>query len=107
MENKTNIERGELIDIILTNDIHPTPLTSVTDQMYRVGNDEAFITIQCDINGKEISSFCIKRSKPYSKYIKFADPADAAFVSNACKKRLEAQIKEQEKANKLKNQRSR
>ena len=104
METKTNIDRGEIIDVILINDIHSTPMTSVTDQMYRIGNGDAFITIQCDRNGKEMSAFCIKHVNKEVKYIKFTKHADAEFISKSCKQRLEAQAREQAKIEKI-NQR--
>ena len=88
-----NTDRGELVDIILRNDIHTTPQTDTTIQMYRIGENEALIIIPCTNDGKPLRAHC----KIGNKFIKFANPADAEFVSNACKQRLNAQIKEQEK----------
>ncbi len=101
MENKTNTDRGEIIDTILINDIHSTPIKSLTDQLYRIGENEAYITIQCTILGYPISSSCIKHTKFETKYLKFNDPNDALFISNACKQRLAAQTREQEKIEKF------
>jgi hypothetical protein len=100
---ETNSERGELVDIILSNNIYS--VSSVTDQMYRIGSNEAFITIQCDSKGNELTAFCIKHSESSTKYIKFDNSEDAKFVSSACKQRLAAQEKEQAKIDKFNQQR--
>lgn len=92
---ETNIERGELVDIILSNNIYS--VASITDQMYRIGNNEAFITIQCNSRGIEQTAFCIKHTNQGTKYINFTNQEDAKFVSDACKRRLAAQLKEQAK----------
>lgn len=97
MENKTDLNRGEIVDIILANDIHPAPYQGVIDQSYRIGENKAFITIHCNKNGDPLYAFCIRHENSDTKYLKFDDPKDAVFVSNACKQRLSAQINEQEK----------
>lgn len=100
MENKTDSNRGEIIDIILANDIHPAPAQSLTDQLYRIGDNVAFITIQCDRFGNPVSASCIKHTKTgyvktSAKYLKFDNAEDALFISNACKQRLAGQTREQ------------
>ena len=100
MENKTNSNRGEIIDVILANNIYPAPSQSLTDQLYRIGDSVAFITIQCDYYGQPVSAICIKHSKINSvktdtKYLKFTDAEDALFISNACKQRIAGQTREQ------------
>ena len=102
MENKTDSNRGEIIDIILINDIHQAPEQSLTDQLYRIGDSEAFITIQCDKRGHPISAACIKhikisQIKTETKYVRFDNSEDALFISNACKQRLAGQVREQAK----------
>ena len=92
---ETNSERGQLVDIILSNSIYA--VASITDQMYRIGTNEAFITIQCNKRGQEQTAFCIKHTEQGTKYINFTNKEDAKFVSDACKKRLAAQEKEQQK----------
>ena len=102
MENKTNPDRGELIDIILTNDIYPAPIESLTDQLYRIGANEAYITIQCNHKGYPLTSFCIKHTAKGARYLRFDDAEDALFISNACKQRVAAQTREQAKIEKFK-----
>ena len=104
MSYKTNRERGEIIDAILIDNISSTPVRSITDQMYLVGNGKAFITIQCDNKGKEKYAFCIKHTKKTTRYIKIEEPKAAAFISKACKLRLAAHLREQAKIEKI-NQR--
>ena len=91
MKKTPNPNRGKIIDIILSNTIYAT--TSVKNQMYHIGKNEAHITVQCDKSGKVLSAFC----KYGTQYIVFNDPEDALFVSNACKQRLAAQTREQQK----------
>lgn len=91
MKLKTASDRGEVIDTILSNTIYPR--ITLTDQMYTVGEKEAFITVQCDSNGSVLSAYC---KKGY-KLLVFTNPEDALFVSNACKQRVAAQIREQQK----------
>lgn len=108
MEYKTDFDRGAIIDSILVNKILTTPVQSKTDFMYIVGDNEVFITVQCDRHGKETSAFCIRHLKDQkgyvnqsnqnrTKYIKITDPKIAKFINNACKLRLKAQEKEQAK----------
>ena len=101
---KTEINRGEIIDAILLDSISSTPVSSITDQMYMIGNGKAFLTVQCDSRGKEKVVFCIKHFKKTTKYIKIDDPKYAKFISNACKLRLQAYLREQAKIEKI-NQR--
>lgn len=91
MKLKTASDRGEVIDTILSNTIYSK--TTTTNQMYIVGEDEAFVTVQCDPNGNVLSAYC---KKGY-KLLVFTNPEDALFVSNACKQRVAAQIREQQK----------
>ena len=115
MEYKTGFDRGAIIDSILANTILTTPVQSKTDFMYIVGDNEVFITIQCDKHGNEISAFCIrhlkntngctsKSTQEKTKYIKITNPKIAKFINNACKLRLKGQAKEQAKIDRF-NQR--
>lgn len=101
---KTKIDRGEIIDALLLDSISSTPVTSITDQMYMIGNGKAFLTVQCDNRGKEKGVFCIKHINKTTKYIKINEPKSARFISNACKLRLRAYLQEQAKIEKI-NQR--
>ncbi len=104
MTYKTSNECGEIIDALLIDNVSSTPVTSVTDQMYLVGEGKAFVTVQCDNKGKEKNVFCIKHIKKTTKYIKIEEPQKAKLISNACKLRLQAFLREQAKINKI-NQR--
>lgn len=101
MTYKTSNECGEIIDALLTDDISSTPVTSITDQMYLIGNGKAFITIQCDTKGKEKQAFCIKHIKKDTKYIKITEHKKAKLISDACKLRLAAFLREQAKIEKI------
>jgi len=94
MEYATNIERGKIIDIISSNSIYST--ISVTDKMYRIGESEAKITVQCDENGKVLSACC-----KHGKNILIFKQEDALFIYNACEHRYAAQTREQQKIEQL------
>ena len=93
MKKRPGPNCGKVIDIILRNDLKPR--TSITNQMYIVGKGEAFVTVQCDKKGCALSVYC----KCGKEILMFDDPKDALFISNACKYRLAAQIREQQKTN--------
>lgn len=100
MEYATKHDRGELIDLISSNEIHPTDIESKTDKMYRIGdkdNSKAFITVQCDEKGHVLSAYCIKHTEQKPKYLKFVDPTDASFVNDVCEQKLKGQINEKTK----------
>lgn len=103
MEYKTSKDCGEIIDALLVDNVSSTPVSSLTDQMYLVGNGKAFITIQCDNKGEEKHVFCIKYIKKHKKYIKINDAQKAKLISRACKIRLQAFLREQEKIKKINN----
>ena len=103
MIHKTSKECCEIIDALLTDDISSTPVTSITDQMYLIGDGKAFVTVQCDKKGRETMVFCIKHIKNATKYIKIEEPEEAKLVSNACKLRLAAFLREQAKIEKIKH----
>lgn len=98
---KTSDECGEIIDAVLVDDISSTPVTSITDQMYLIGEGKAFVTIQCDSRGQEKQVFCIKHIKKTTKYIKIDDHKKAKLISDACKLRLAAFLREQAKIEKI------
>lgn len=101
MTYKTSKDCGEIIDVLLVDNISSTPITSITDQMYLIGDGKAFITVQCDSRGREKQIFCIKHTKKATKYIKLEEHEKAKLISDACKLRLAAFLREHAKIEKI------
>jgi len=95
MKRTNNPDRGKIIDIILRNDVRAKETPEI--QMYLVGDCEAAITVQCDEKGTAKTAFCMYDHQ----VIKFDNPEDALFVSNACKQRIIGQTREQIKVKKI------
>lgn len=96
MEYETNMDRGTIINLILTNTISSTPVKSDEGAMYTVGEDIIYIMIQFDRNKNPFFANCINKSGIGRKYLVFNNPEDVKFINDSCKKRLQAQ--EDEKA---------
>lgn len=93
MKKTNNPDCGKIIDIILRNNVRAKETPEI--QMYLVGDCDAAITVQCDEKGNAKTAFCMYDHK----VIKFDNPEDALFVSNACKQRIVGQTHEQQKIN--------
>ena len=95
---QTNKKRGAFVDFVLKNYIYTTPKQCREDQLYSVGEHEAFITIQCDKRGQPVSARVIKYekiNKVYTpKFYRITNQDDARFISGVCKKKIIGQKNE-------------
>ena len=89
MKKEITHSRGEIIDVILRNNVYAT--VSVTNQNYQVGNNKMAVTVQCDKDGNVLSAHC----KYGKEFIFFENPNDAKFISNACKWQSRAEKQEE------------
>lgn len=94
---KTDKKRGEFIDFILQHDICTTPKQCQEDQLYSIGGNEVFVTVQCTKYGYPVSATIVKHERTKKsaelKFWKITNQKEAVFISNVCKQQLAIQMK--------------
>ena len=89
---KTDKKRGEFVDFVFHHNICTTPKQSKEDQLYSIGNNEVFVTIQCTKYGFPVSATVVKHEKMKKstelRFWKITNQNEAIFISNICKHRI-------------------